>query len=711
MPGIGLGIGTGLSGFVKGYNEGQQALGQKRLLQQLLARNQREAQQADQQQQAQGTLFQALSGMGDSSGIQAPATPNIGAGLDGGSAAPQPPMPGQSSVPSASAGAPQTGSPVPLPPPSPGGGNWETQHNNFAGLRKPDSTVGPEAGGFQSFDTPQQGIQAVSDQLDRYAKGGVVTAMNPTGAPLTTLRKIVSVWAPPADKNDTPALIARAAQVMNVDPDAPLNVGDPAVKAKLIEALTRGEQGGKMPVDPAMVSGVVGGKGGSSAPVVPPAVRQQATQITQGVTSTLPQGISGQMSLQALARQIEKVAPDASPAVKMMALEQGNKLLAPTERVQMQLFMEQQKENFRTELETLKAEMKPEPTGQVFVGADGKPYSIRGNTATPIAGIPDGGLQRPEGDKPATGAQVFTDPSNNKQYLMNPNKPGSATDLAGNPYTPGGAAKVGSGNATVPPELKVPDKWEGMPDKAPPGVRQDAWQAALEYVRTGKMPSLGFQAGMRNLVMQASPAAAQALGMQASKVADLQAQYAGERHGEIVGGGRAANIELGIQEAKKAAPQVIATSKDVPRNEWPAINQFTNWLNEKTGDPNVVAFRQALNTYLNVYAATVSRSGRLTDAQQRHAYDLLSTAFSQGQIDRGIQQLDYEMSLMHEAVPPAMENIQSVGQPPAIQKQETPATPPQQGSAGGGQDGEVVIQNGYQYRKQGDQYVPIGPAQ
>jgi hypothetical protein len=145
----------------------------------------------------------------------------------------------------------------------------------------------------------------------------------------------------------------------------------------------------------------------------------------------------------------------------------------------------------------------------------------------------------------------------------------------------------------------------------------------------------------------------------------------------IVGGGRAAQIGFGIEEAKKAAPQVVETSKGVPRTEFPAANRFTNWLQEQAGSPQTVAFREALNTYLNIYAATVSRTGRLTDSQQNHAYELLSTAFNQGQIERGIQQLDYEMSLMREAVGPAMEGITPIGQPPAMRKPETPATPPQ----------------------------------
>ncbi len=370
---------------------------------------------------------------------------------------------------------------------------------------------------------------------------------------------------------------------------------------------------------------------------------QQAAQKTSQIT---PPDVFGRMSLKALIQQIDKANPDADRAIKFGALAMAQKMLAPDEQMQMKLFMQQNQADLRVALAEFSAANANQRAADTQAAAAARSDSSKWDFITK----PDGSIVR---------ANRAT---------------GEVEPAAG---LPAGSGKLGSSAQQAPPELKVPDQWEGMPNKAPPGVRQDVWQGSLEYVRTGKMPAMGFQPGMRNLIFQASPAAAQALGMEPSKIADLQAQYAGERHGEIVGGGRAANIELGIQEAKKAAPQVVETSKAVPRTEFPPLNQFTNWLQEKTGDPNIVAFREALNTYLNVYASTVSRTGRLTDAQQRHAYELLSTAFSQGQIDHGIQQLDYEMSLMQESVEPAMQNIQRLGQPPAIKPQQTPATPPQ----------------------------------
>lgn len=374
--------------------------------------------------------------------------------------------------------------------------------------------------------------------------------------------------------------------------------------------------------------------GGNSHPV-----QREADQTTLQAASAIPPEVYGRMSLQALAQAIDKANPGADPMVKMLALERGAKLVAPAEQRIWEYFKLQHQDTLLAEREKRMDERQARLFGQQEKLAD-----ARASRA---------------------GAKVFVDAEGAEHWV-----------------TPGQDIPAGwherSAAGVMPSEYEVPDKWEGMPEKAPPGIRQDVWAATVEYVRTGKMPALGFQPGMRNLVIQATPAAQHALGVTPSQTADLQAQYAGERHGMIVGGGRAANIAFGIEEAKKAAPQVIETSKAVPRTEFPPINQFTNWLQEKTGSPEIVAFKEALNTYLNIYAATVSRTGRLTDAQQRHAYELLSTNFNQGQIDRGIMQLDYEMSLMKEAVPPAMQSITPLGQPPAIRKEEPPATPPQQ---------------------------------
>lgn len=153
---------------------------------------------------------------------------------------------------------------------------WEMRHNNFGGLRLPGVNAGPNSGGFQSFQTPEDGVMAIAHQLDRYFSGAT------TGRPLTTLNDIVSTWAP-SSENDTKTLISRASKVLGVAPDAQLDWSDPTVRAKLIEATIRNEQGGLLPVDSGVISKIAGADPSTWTP----------TQLAQGGGGTRHGGSYG----------------------------------------------------------------------------------------------------------------------------------------------------------------------------------------------------------------------------------------------------------------------------------------------------------------------------------------------------------------------------------------------------------------------------------
>jgi hypothetical protein len=132
-----------------------------------------------------------------------------------------------------------------------GGGNRELATFNYGGLRNPNVPVGggPNTNpqGWQSFKSPEEGVQAIVNQLDRYAAGEGVAK-----TPKTTLNDIITLWAPP-NENDTAALINRASTVMGIKPDEKIDFSDPLQKAKLVEAMIRNEQGGNLPPDAAGV--------------------------------------------------------------------------------------------------------------------------------------------------------------------------------------------------------------------------------------------------------------------------------------------------------------------------------------------------------------------------------------------------------------------------------------------------------------------------
>jgi hypothetical protein len=280
MPGFPLAaIGAGLGLFAKQYQEQQAAAERSKMLQMQLAL----FQQQMRDRQGQNELANLdLGNLAGGTGIQptpggASAVPPIGGGMP--FAPPVPPMSGRDLGGGLRAGGAQASGG------SAGGGNWEVRNNNFAGMRRPGvpAAGGPmtNPSGWQSFDTPEAGIQGIANQLDRYASGAT------TGSPLTTIRQIVSTWAPPSE-NPTAQLIARASQVVGVSPDQPLDLSNPAVKGKLVEAMIRGEQGGNLPIDQSVITRALSGGGGPAAGA--PASGQQMAQAgPQTATDAGPQ--------------------------------------------------------------------------------------------------------------------------------------------------------------------------------------------------------------------------------------------------------------------------------------------------------------------------------------------------------------------------------------------------------------------------------------
>ncbi|MDE1715748.1 hypothetical protein PWG14_25100 [Chromobacterium amazonense] len=88
------------------------------------------------------------------------------------------------------------------------------------------------AGGrFAVFATPQAGLDAMAQQLRRYANSG-----------LTSVNSIVRKWAP-ASENNTAAYVAAVARRMGVDGNQSLDLGRPEVLRSLMDAMIVHENG------------------------------------------------------------------------------------------------------------------------------------------------------------------------------------------------------------------------------------------------------------------------------------------------------------------------------------------------------------------------------------------------------------------------------------------------------------------------------------
>jgi hypothetical protein len=93
--------------------------------------------------------------------------------------------------------------------------------NNVGNIRPVGSTEG-----FQKFDSPEQGIEAVDNQLAIYgSKYGI-----------NTLSGAISRWSPP-NENQTSALIANASKRLGIPPNHPIDLSDPVQRHAVATAI------------------------------------------------------------------------------------------------------------------------------------------------------------------------------------------------------------------------------------------------------------------------------------------------------------------------------------------------------------------------------------------------------------------------------------------------------------------------------------------
>jgi len=127
--------------------------------------------------------------------------------------------------------------PAPAAPPAAGGGrqprgirNNNPGNLNYVGQAGATQEEGPN-GRFAVFQTAEDGLQALSDQLRRYAQRGI-----------NSVRAIISRFAPPSE-NNTQAYIGSVSQRLGVESNAALDLNDPRMMQGLMDAIIRVENG------------------------------------------------------------------------------------------------------------------------------------------------------------------------------------------------------------------------------------------------------------------------------------------------------------------------------------------------------------------------------------------------------------------------------------------------------------------------------------
>ncbi|WP_230479588.1 lytic transglycosylase [Izhakiella capsodis] len=140
---------------------------------------------------------------------------------------------------------------------------------NFVGQK--GAEIEKTGGRFARFQTPFDGLRAMSRQLTLYAGRGI-----------NTIEKIINKWAP-GNENNTGAYIKAISQQLGIAPDALLNLHNPKIMSSLMDGIVQHENG-RNPYSSELISrAAVAGMGGN--------VQQETTINVYGATDPAATGM------------------------------------------------------------------------------------------------------------------------------------------------------------------------------------------------------------------------------------------------------------------------------------------------------------------------------------------------------------------------------------------------------------------------------------
>ncbi|MGF6837068.1 hypothetical protein QF001_000935 [Paraburkholderia youngii] len=134
---------------------------------------------------------------------------------------------------------------------------------NYVGQSGATKETGP-GGRFAVFQTAEEGLRALADQLRRYGQHGI-----------NSVKAIISKFAP-ASENNTQAYIGSVSKGLGIGADSALNLNDPRVLQGLMGAIIHVENG-KNPYSAEQIAAASGARAASAPGSAPVSVSQTTT--------------------------------------------------------------------------------------------------------------------------------------------------------------------------------------------------------------------------------------------------------------------------------------------------------------------------------------------------------------------------------------------------------------------------------------------------
>lgn len=290
------------------------------------------------------------------------------------------------------------------------------------------------------------------------------------------------------------------------------------------------------------------------------------------------------------------------------------------------------------ELQALKFKPEFDQTPRVGVGVDGKPFSYVLDKAGNQKRL-DGVLPRDELHFQDTGGGwAGLDKFNGKQLVS-----GVKT------MTPGETASNGLARERLNFDKdQAQNNQDAVMD--PMAVRLTAQQylagdsSALQNFGRGAQGAQNLNAVRLEITKQANAA-----GLNGADIAARVAEFGGIKAGQRTAGTRSANIEIAANEAAQLAPLALAASTKVARSGFLPFGKAQMMFDTNTNNPDMRQFAMANTALVNAYGQVMSRGGKATDSDKKHASELLSTAFDQPSYAAAVSQLQQEIQAARTA--------------------------------------------------------------
>ena len=149
-------------------------------------------------------------------------------------------------------------------------------------------------------------------------------------------------------------------------------------------------------------------------------------------------------------------------------------------------------------------------------------------------------------------------------------------------------------------------------------------------------------------------------GKTPKEAADFISKMGGEYKGIVAGetslARRAGMMATSVQEVGELAQQAVKTVDALDRNSFKSINQLSKIV-ESQWSPEQAKFNVANNSLIMAYSAAAARSGQGSVDSQKHAREMLDSAYSKEVYKAAVEQLMVETKILKEAPAKARENL------------------------------------------------------